>query len=252
MGADGDMMNASTRRNVLSAIIGLGAAGGLSMLPGRLQAAFVAPLRLPDMPLQLVRVLQRTLGENDAITVRRSWMLQCQQQARGIVVTGHQIAAEVSAPPHLAQLAGIEEARDASGMFPLMLSDSGLILTPGSATDAEDEVAAALRAAEVLIAQQPVPADERERYRMYLAQVYLAGTSLLDTLPPDLLFPTTGPARREEVIALPGGMSGSFTMDYAAHPQAGAPWLERAERRVVTRVEGLERSASEVWTLVPA
>lgn len=246
------MMNAITRRHLLSVIIGLGAAGGLSLLPGPLKAAAAAPLRLPDTPLRLDRVLQRTLGESDAITVRRSWMMQCQQQARGIVVTGRQIAAEVSAPPHLAPLAGIEQARDASGMFPLMLSDTGLILTPGSATDAEDEVAAALRAAEALIAQQPVPADERERYRLYLAQVYLAGASLLDTLPPDLLFPTTGPARREEVIALPGGMSGSFAMEYVAQPQAGAPWLGRAERRVVTRIEGLERSASEVWTLGPA
>jgi len=244
------MINAGTRRDALAALLGLGVASSPAALAGPLQAALAAPLRLPDTALRFNRVLHRTLGGRDGITVQRSWTMQCHRQARGIVVTGQQVAAEVSAPPHLAQLAAIERARDASGMFPLLLSDTGLILTPGGpSAGQDDDTAAALHAAEALIAQQPVPADERARYRLYLAQVHQAGTSLLDTLPRDLLFPSGIPIQRNEVVALPGGLSGSFALHYTAHPQPAAPWLARAERQVVTRIEGLERSASEVWTL---
>ncbi|HSJ79133.1 MAG TPA: hypothetical protein VK913_10415, partial [Erythrobacter sp.] len=61
-------------------------------------------------------------------------------------------------------------------MFPLMLSDAGLILSNGTALGTDDDVTAALRSAEGLIARQPVPAEEREAYRSYLAQVHAAGS----------------------------------------------------------------------------
>lgn len=243
------MINAGTRREILSALLGAGAAGAFGCLSDPVEAALLASPRLPGTPLRLTRVLERTLGEKAAIAVERSWTVQCQQQARGIVVTGEQIAAKVTAPPHLAPLAAIEEARDASGMFPLLLSDAGLIMNASSDAMPEDAVAAALDAAEALIARQPVPTDERARYRLYLAQVHDSGLGLLDTLPPDLLFPVAPPTRREEVVTLPGGMTGQFALLYSARPQPDAPWLARAERQVVTRIAGLERRASEVWTL---
>ncbi|HSJ79134.1 MAG TPA: hypothetical protein VK913_10420 [Erythrobacter sp.] len=71
-------------------------------------------------------------------------------------------------------------------------------------------------------------------------------------MPADLLFPAGQPVNRTEVVALPGGLTGSFTLQYEAQPQPDAPWLRQAERRIMTRVEGLERSAREVWTLGPA
>ena len=125
----------------------------------------------------------------------------------------------------------------------------GVILPSGTAPETSDAVNAALRAAEAMIARQPVPTDQRERYRLYLAQVHQAGTGVLDTLPPDLLFPAGVPIERNEVVALPEGPSGSFALRYLAEPHPDAPWLRRAERRVVTRIAGLERTASEVWTL---
>ena len=242
-------MLANTRRAVLAVLLGAGAAGGLRTLAGPLQAAPAMPLRLPDAPLRLERVLQRGIGEDAAITVRRSWQVQCERQGRGIVLTGQQISAEVNAPPHLDALAQIERERDASAMFPLMLSDDGLILTPGNASAPADMLAAALTAAEALIARQPVPPDERERYRLYLAQVHQAGANLLDALPPDLFFPSGPVVERTRPVTLPGGLIGHFTLRYSSEPQADAPWLKRAERRVTTQVEGLTRTASEVWTL---
>ncbi|KPF63814.1 hypothetical protein IP79_08215 [Porphyrobacter sp. AAP60] len=196
-------------------------------------------------------MLERGLGDGAAITVERSWQVQFDRQARGIIVSGQQIAAKVSAPPHLAQFARLEEARDPATMFPMMLSDAGLILSGGTAPGTDDDVAAALRSAEALIASQPVPAEEREAFRSFLAQVHTAGSGQLDTMPADLLFPARQPVNRTETVALPGGLTGSFTLQYEAQPQPDAPWLQQAERRIVTRVEGLERRAREAWTLGP-
>lgn len=246
-------MKATTRRAVLSAMAGCAAAGGVGAMLGPLRAAQTAPLRLPETAMRLSRVLERGLGDATVITVRRSWDVQFERQGRGIIVTGRQVAASVDAPPHLARLAQLEQQRDASAMFPIMLSDDGAIISPGLEPGTElpdtDAVAEALRAAEALIARQPVPADERDRFRFYLAQVHQSGTSLLDTLPDDLFFPVSLPAVRSEEVALPDGLTGRFTLRYRSEPQADAPWLARAERKIDTEVAGLIRSASESWML---
>lgn len=242
-------MIATTRRTMLAALLGAGFAGLSGMPVAALRAAPALPLRLPDTPLRLARTLRRGLGADAAITVRRGWDVRFDRQARGIIVTGAQAYAEVSAPPHLAELARIESGRSDSAMFPIMLAANGEILSEAGTPPESDAITQALRAAEALIARQPVPRNERETYRLYLAQVHDAGATLLDTLPPDLLFPAGIPVEREEVVSLPGGLTGSFAMRYTCTAQADAPWLKLAERHIVTRIEGLERQALESWTL---
>lgn len=56
---------------------------------------------------------------------------------------------------------------------------------------------------------------------------------------------------RRETVALPDGLSGEFALQCEAIAQPDAPWLARAERRVVTTVEGSEGHAAEVWWLGP-
>ncbi len=244
----------STRRSFVAALIGIGLTGGSGLLPRPLMAATGAPLPLPDRPLRLQRLFERGLGSDNgaAIIVRRSWEVGFERQARGIVVSGRQIAAEVSAPPSLAQIARIEQQRDASTMFPLMLAEDGAIMTAADAPSESDEVTAALQAAEAIIARQTiVPSAERARMSFYLAEVHRAGSGLLDVLPGDLMFPTGMPIDRIESVALPDGLIGRFGLHYSAAAQANAPWLARAERQVVTSVGGAERRASEVWTLGP-
>lgn len=241
--------NATTRRKVLGLVLGAGTAAGCVTLPGPLLAASAPPLALPDRPLRLDRVFQHTLGDAAAITVRRAWEVWFERQGRGIVVSGRQLMVEVSAPPHLAALAKIEEQRDASDLLPMMLTETGIILPTTAVPGASDNVAAAMRAAEALIARQRVPSEEVERYRHYLAEVHRSGTGLLDTLPPDLLFPRSEPVTRSEMLALPDGDVGSFLLTYTAQPQPDAPWLRRAERWVITRIASFERAANEVWTM---
>ena len=245
-------MIATTRRAILTALIGAGTSGGvLQGLTAPLIAAPTLPIRLPDTALRLERVLERGIGEDAAITVRRSWLVRCQRLGRGIVINGEQIAAEVIAPPHLDALARIEQQRDTTAMFPFMLAEDGAILSTGNTPQSDGAVSAALHEAEAMIAHEALPAGERERFRLYLARLHQAGSTALDTLPADLLFPANMPLDLTEAIALPGGQTGQFTLRYRAEPQADAPWLKRAEREVTTSVAGLTRRALEVWTLGP-
>jgi hypothetical protein len=207
-------------------------------------------LRLPEGNMILSRRLERGLGADPAaITVTRRWQVRFERQARGIIVTGQQIAAEVKAPPQFAELSAIEQQRDAAAMFPILLSDTGVIMPSSTPYTPNEDVAAALRAAEAYIARQDVPPDQRDAVRYYLAQLHLAGSLQLDMMPLDVLFPASLPLERSDTLALPGGLSGSFSLRYEALPQPDAPWLKQADRWIVTRVEGLERRAHEVWTL---
>ena len=245
-------ISASTRRGFVAALLGMGVLGARPLADPPL-AEPDGLLRLPDRALRLTRTLERGQSEGGGavITVRRWWDVTFQRQGRGTVVTGRQTGAAVDAPPNLAELARIEQQRDASGMFPLMLSENGAILTAPVPPGESDPVAAALRAAEGFIARQPVPTDERARARFYLAEVHRAGSGLLDALPGDLLYPAGVPVERSEVVALPDGLTGRFVLSYKALPQPDAPWLARAERRVITSVGGMDRQATEVWTLGP-
>lgn len=239
----------STRRTVLAALFSMGAVGAAGASAWPLRAALADPLPLPAGPMRLERRLARTLGERAAMTVTRSWDVRFTAQGRGIMIAGTQIAASVDAPPNLAELARIEQQRDASAMFPVLLSDAGQIMTPPDAPAENANVAAAARVAEALIAQQPGPEEERARSLYYLALLHRAGAGVFDRLPGDLFYPTGIPIERTETITLPDGMRGSFSLVYTARPQPGAPWLDQAQRRVTTRVGGLERSSSEDWTL---
>ena len=244
-------ISASTRRSFVAALLGLGLLGARP-LSGPLRAAPEGLLPLPGVPLRLSRVLTRGLGDggSPAIIVRRWWDVAFERQGRGIVVSGRQTGAEVDAPPNLAELARIEQQRDASGMFPLMLSERGTILTAPAAPGDSDAITTAMRTAEVMIARDPrLPTEARARIRFYLAEVHRAGSGLLDTLPGDLLFPAGVPFERRETVALPDGLTGQFALVYKAVPQPDAPWLARAERRMVTTVGGIDRQAAEVWTL---
>jgi len=245
-------ISASTRRSFVAALLGMGLLGGRP-LSGPLWAAPESPLPLPDRPMRLTRVLTRALGEgrSPAITVRRWWDVAFERQGRGIVVSGRQTGAEVDAPAKLAEIARIEQQRDASGMLPLMLSDRGAIIPLPGVPSESDAVSAALRVAESMIARQPIPAEERARISHYLAEVHRAGSGVLNALPGDLLFPAGVPISQSETVALPDGITGEFAFTYAAATQPDAPWLARAERRVVTRVAGSERQAAETWNLEP-
>lgn len=245
-------MAGSTRRRLLTGLIGAGLAGGAALLCVRPLRAASAPLRLPEGPMLLERTLVRELGPGVAITVRRWWEVGFARQARGIVVTGTQVAASVDAPPHLAELARIEQQRGTQGMFPILLSESGLIVSHGAAPTAPADIAAALREAEPMIARLPRAQSAGEAMRRYLAELHRAGAGEFDTMPADLFFPSGTPLRRVETVTLPDGLAGAFELVWQARAVPEGGWLDEGEREIVTRIEGFERRSREGWRLRPA
>lgn len=243
-------MAGSTRRTLLAGMLAAGTAGALG-LPAMLRAAGPA-LRVPGVPMRLERGLVRELGDGAAIAVRRAWEVRFERQARGIVISGAQVSVSVDAPPSLAQLARIEEQRGTEAMFPIMLSDAGLVLAAGGGGGAAgDDMATALRAAEKMIASRPQSEARRNNLRRYLAEIHRAGSGEFDSLPADLFYPAGTPLRRVEAVTLPGGLAGQFELVWEARAVPGEGWLASGERLITTRIEGLERRSRESWTLAP-
>jgi len=242
-------MAGSTRRTLLAGLVAAGSAGALGLRAPLLAAG--AGLRLPQDAMRLTRVLVRELGDGAAITVQRGWDVSFARQGRGIIVSGTQTSVSVDAPPSLAELARIEERRGTQAMFPIMLSDTGLILSGGGNAAAPADMAPALRAAERMIASRPQSEARRDNLRRYLSEIHRAGSGQFDSLPADLFFPAGTPVRRAEAVALPGGLTGEFALEWNARPAPGAGWLASGERLIVTRIEGLERRSREGWTLAP-
>jgi hypothetical protein len=241
-------MAGTTRRRLLT---GLMAAGGILALAPPLRALASAPLPLPGGPLRLTRELVRELGDGTAISVRRGWDVTFARQARGIMIAGTQVSASVDAPPSLADLARIEQQRSTAAMFPIMLTDAGLILASGTANAAPDDMAAALRAAEKMIAARPQSEGQRDNLRRYLAEIHRAGAGQFEALPPDLFVPAGTPLRRVEPVSLPGGMTGAFELVWEARANPDTGWLVSGQRQIITRIAELERRSREVWTLDP-
>ena len=238
-------MAGTTRRRLLA---GLLAAGGTLALAPQLRAMASAALALPEGPMRLTRELVRELGDGAAITVRRAWDVSFTSQSRGIVISGTQVSASVDAPPSLVQLAQIEQQRDTAAMFPIMLSDTGLVVASGSAPAG---LGAARRTAETMIATRPQNEARRDNLRRYLAEVHRAGSGQFDALPPDLFVPAGTPQRRVETVSLPGRLTGAFELLWDARGAPGSGWLIEGQRQIITRIEELERRSREVWTLGP-
>lgn len=239
-------MVGTTRRRLLA---GLLAAGGTFALAPSLRAMASAALALPEGPMRLGRVLMRELGDGAAITVRRAWDVSFMRQARGIVIAGTQVSASVDAPPSLSELARIEQQRNTQAMFPIMLSDTGMVVATGAAPA---DLATALRAAEKMIAARPQSDAQRDNLRRYLAEIHRAGAGQFETLPPDLFAPAGTPLRVVEAVNLPGGLTGTFELVWEARAAPGSGWLIEGQRQIITRIAALERRSREVWTLGPA
>lgn len=210
-----------------------------------------ARLRLPEGPLTLTRELTRDLRDGKRITVTRQWAVTFQRNARSIKVSGYQTSATVDAPDKLRRLAQIEEGRDASGLFPIILSENGTIMVGGRKDD-DAALTKAVETARAMIAGSNRSAPDKAAAQQHLGTMQRASQPILDTMPRDLFFPQNTPIHDVRPVSLPDGGTGEFELTYSAQPVEGAPWLSRAERRITTRLGADERHSSEVWKLGPA
>lgn len=204
----------------------------------------------PKSTMRLSRRIVRELHDGKAIIVSRLWHIQFEPQGSGLSIKGHQRSVSVDAPEKLAPLIEIEKRRSTDEMWPILISEGGMILAAGTETHASD-IDAAIQAAEQILAQRGDNAEQRNHHRRYMAQLQQAGTSLLERLPPDLFFPVGRTSETARSIQLPDGSMGEFAVSYETEIADGGGWMSRAKREVTTRVSGDERRSIEVWEMGP-
>lgn len=209
-------MEGIARRTALASLA-LAATGTGAILAG---PAMALPLRTtPENPLRLSREITLSFHDATQLTVFRSWTVQFRREHEGSNVFGEAAELAIECSPELARLADHEARRSTDSMWPVRLSSTGLILAMGTGDDR--------------LADASMPAS----------------AALLETLPDDLFFPSLGPIHSVQALELPGGMVGEFSVDYEARSVPGQGWLDRAVRRIVTRIGATQESALERWLL---
>ncbi len=237
-------MNAPSRRYALGTFLGF----GLSIALAPAMAKAQIRLLVPDRPLKLSRRIERSLRDGEQIRVDRSWRVTFAAKEQGIAINGEQIGVQVDCPPSLAPLALIEEARSTEDMWPILLDQGGLILAAGGGTNPRD-VSVAIEVAQQMLNRDRTGQASLPVAAQFLADLQEAGTSLLDRLPEDLFYPRIGPVRAVRSVELPDGSMGEFEVSYEAIASPEMGWLARAERRIISRIGGSERTAREVWQM---
>lgn len=227
----------------------LGALAVLPMLPAPLAAASRARPAFPSATLVLERTLDRHLADNALIRVTRCWSCTFQALGAGAVVDASQISAKVDAPPSLAAFARMEEARDASAIFPVQLDRSGLIVGWDEETGPDIGTAVA-RAMDVIEAAVANP-GERQEARSFISSIGNAASGLVSQVPRDLFYPATGQSVETQPVTLAGGLQGSFEVAIAASADPQTGLLRQSERRVTTRIGDSSCETREAWRIVP-
>lgn len=116
-------------------------AGSLVISTGvALPVAAAVQLEIPHGPMLLGRKIERDLRDGAKIIVMREWQIEFSHSERGIEIGGSQISAKVKAPEQLREIARIEEERSTDGMFPIILTETGLIDRVGEVDDAARSV----------------------------------------------------------------------------------------------------------------
>ena len=239
-----------TDRSLTRRRVGLYSMGVLLIGSGALplRPLWAQNVTLPKGACALTRRLSRGLRDGKAIVVTRTWRVTFAEQARGVAIAGEQMAVSVEAPPRLAPLTKIEEARSTKGIFPILLAPDGTIVAAGQSTS-PSSVDAAIQTAQDLLEASGYADGSVAQQGAYMAQLQKAGSSLLDEMPGDLFYPSTKLLRDARQLALPDGTLGEFELTWEASVNEDTKLLETARRQVITRIGSSERRSSEEWSL---
>ena len=244
MNGTGIQRRVAVRRLALGALLPLSALG----FPFTGAAASRRGVRVPAGAFRLERILSRQLARGAAIVVTRRWRIRFAREGRGMAVSGEQIFADVTAPAALAALAAIERSRSATEVFPVALDDAGLILS-SSGQDGAVTLVRALETGRALLRSLPLDAVDHQDAQRFMAELAGLSAGAVSRMPRDLFFPQPGRDTATRDIALPGGGTGSIVVVSSASAAADTGLLTASVRQIVTRLQGIERNASERWSL---
>lgn len=218
---------------------------------GRAGAAVVGgnkPFAPPAGSMIFTRRLERGLSGNNRLVVERSFAVGFTAMPDGWTVTGEQVAASVEAPEKIASLAALERQRIETGLFPLALDRTGLIVggpDPRPAKELDQAVAIVRRELD----KRGVGHDERQERDAFVKAVHDAGAKMTSLLPGDLFAPRDDPPRVERELALPGGGAGTIEVCFTAQADPATGLMRKARREIVTAIAADRRFIREDWTL---
>lgn len=220
-----------------------------TVLPGRSLRAAAVPVDVAGR-YRLARTLMRELGDGAAIVVTRAWDIRIEPLREGFAVSGRQVFAEVAAPPLLDQLAAMEQAQDAGGIFPMALDAAGLIRRSGAPMGGA-VLTRGIDTARSLFAALPSP-ERRGEVVTFAAKLAGLGASAVGQPPRDLFFPRSGTQLSERTVLLPGGAEGTISVTVSAKVEGKSGLLATSERRIVTMAGPGRRLSSDRWILLSA
>lgn len=243
-------MNAADRRGALRMAAAFALAPMLLRAgPGAARSS--SPVALPPGPMVLTRRLHRELSDGATILLQRRWTIRFLPTAPGYKVEGHQLDASVEAPPSLAALAKIEQARVADDRFPLQLDATGMIVGASRASDSSALDKAAKAALDMVRRARLSDARRQDATRM-LAAIQHSTNGMLGQMPADFFVPGNDRWEEERSLALPGGLRGTVRVRFSASCVAGSALLASSHRAIETAIGQSVRHASEDWSLASA
>lgn len=215
----------------------------------RAAAAMVAaPFAPPRVPLRLTRTVERQLGQSGTLVVARSWSIAFEAAERGFQLSGKQADVAINAPPMLAGLARIEQARVEDGMFPMLLDQAGAIANTG-AIRSDQALATAIEMVRARLSAEPLAAGDKALAERFMASLQAAGQGALAAWPHDLFAPGSRAETVSREVRLPDGKVGTLTILTTATCDAASGLMRGYERRIVTEVEGQSRTGAEQFAL---
>lgn len=225
---------------------------GLAAAAGAQEAAAAAAKFTPPIgPMRFTRRLVRGLAGGNSIVVGRDFAVRFEPAAGGaFVVTGAQIAVEVSMPPGLERMAELERARVEAAMFPIQLDRLGQIIgapPPDLPGQLDAAVAEALR----ILDRHRLSLAERAEAAAFVDAVHRSASSVAAQLPQDLFAPVEPRREEHRSIELPGAEVGSLDIVYTAVADPRTGVMQQARREIVTTIAGDSRLTAEDWTLGP-
>jgi hypothetical protein len=196
-------------------------------------------------PMLLTRTLRHVLHDGQAVVTRRSYRVRFAPDGNGFRLDGTLAEVTVEAPPGLEALADLERKRPDTGMFPMRLDVTGMIVPAPDAPPSPSQ-RQALRIAASEVAMMNLAPDETEQAQSFVGQ--FQARPYRTPWPQDLFHPAPGSRHEERVVPLAGGVQGHITTDIDVSADA-AGLLSAFRRKVTTDLGGDTRVVLEEWTL---
>lgn len=200
--------------------------------------------------MDFTRRLRRELPGGAAIDVLRSFRIRFSRMTGGFRVDGEQLGAHVDAPTSLASLARLEQERVETGLFPMLLDASGIIVA-GPSGRIPSDMSEAVTEALGMIAQSRLSSAGQASAREFVLGLQLVASHITSLVPPQLFIGLQQAYADTRDLPLPDGQRGSVSVQFTHSPDPISGLLDHAERVVITRVGGAERRTLEEWRMAP-